>query len=168
MPTLRRESRTGLRPIIGQVLKAYGVQPLDDIGQQLKLEDALAGAAYDYLIHDELDAPAEKTGNAWLDGIFDPNIRRLMQIREDVQHDLRLTIDFDDDSDRFKRWYGFDKWLLQEEKKGRLWAEWIRWYKADDFRAKGIIYLKQERIKEIWLQAFSQGEEIVLDTRGVW
>lgn len=146
------KNAVGFRPLLGELMagnEAYKAMP--DEGWKLKLEDAIARLAEQYFVGDA--TPTQMKLQNPIDFALDLDTRHKLQLREIIQRDLRMTLDFDEVSKYGADWHDFDLWVLEREKAQETWATWIKWFKSDDFRVKNMMFLTPKKIKQLWPQA---------------
>ena len=144
MTTLQRDIRMEIR----QVLAKYRI---DDLQMEIDLAEVIrpfidAGRKY---------IPARKGDLVDYYATLaqtNPELLSRLLMRERVETAMNRNPPWDDLQ---QGWNGFDSWLVETEKAtGQTIERFMVWYNSDDFRAKGIIYLNSQRIKDYWLQAF--------------
>lgn len=148
MTTLQRDIRMEIR----KVLAKYDI---DNLQMEIDLASVIrpfvdAGKKYLPGKRGDLIDMATLAAN-------NPELRARLEMRQRVETALKRNINWEDLK---QDWNTFDNWLVEREKENEGTIEgFMRWYKSDDFRAKGVIYLTPQRIKDWWLQAQDTGEE---------
>lgn len=76
------------------------------------------------------------------------------EMRERVERALGRNPNWEDLK---QDWNTFDVWLIEREKQdGQTIESFMKWHNADEYRLRGVIYLTPIKIKDWWLQAFSE------------
>lgn len=84
-------------------------------------------------------------------------VARYGQDRIEYQHRVERAINLNPNWDDSKQdWNGFDLWLMEKEEAGQTIEKFMAWYKSDEFRAKGGLWLNPQKIKMFWPQAFER------------
>jgi hypothetical protein len=140
--TKKTFSAQHIRPRLAKVLLEHGID-------NLQLEIDLAAAVRPLCVVDpgvvEFDYDEERAKNG------NKDIQRLLKVRDSIQSTLRKNIY---DWERGE-WAGFDRWLAKRPENETI-ERFITWWNSDDFRRKqGTVYLNARKIKENWLQVFS-------------
>ena len=148
MTTLQRDIRMEVR----QVLAKYGID-------NLQMEIDLASVVRPFIDAGRMRVP-QKRGDlvdfyATL-AATNPELLERLKMRERVENASGRNLNWDDLK---QDWNSFDGWLVDREKEtGETIEQFMTWYRADDFRAKGVIYLTANKIKDWWMQAFEQDD----------
>jgi hypothetical protein len=149
MTTLQRNIRMDIRA----VLAGYGID-------NLKMEIDLAEVIRPFVEAGKRNIEGKR--GDMIDLILDPETKKKLQMRVRVENSLRRNLNWDDLK---QDWNTFDRWLLDtESESGETIEKFMTWYNSDSFRAKGVIYLTAQKIKDWWLQAFDEKQEY--HTRG--
>lgn len=139
MTTLQRNIRMDVRGVLAK----YGID-------NLQMEIDLAEVIRPFVDAGKRNLPGKR--GDMIDLILDPETRKKLAMRVRVENSLRRNLNWDDLK---QDWNTFDRWLVDtEEETGQTIEQFMTWFKSDDFRAKGVIYLTPQKIKDWWLQAF--------------
>lgn len=143
MTTLQRDIRMEVR----QVLAKYGI---DNLQMEMDLASVIrpfveAGKKYINGKRGDLVDLATLATNS-------PELRARLLMRVRVENALHRNIDWEDLK---QDWNTLDRWLVDtENESGQTIEAFMTWFKSDDFRARGVIYLNPQKIKDWWMQAF--------------
>lgn len=143
MTTLQRDIRMEVRAVLAK----YGI---DNLQMEMDVAEVIrpfvdAGRKYLPGKRGDLVDLATQAAN-------DPELRARLLMRQRVETALNRNINWEDLK---QDWNVFDLWLVAtEEESGQTIEHFMTWYRSDDFRAKGVIYLNPSRIKDWWMQAF--------------
>lgn len=145
MTTLQRDIRMEVRGVLAK----YGID-------NLQLEMDLAGVVRPFVEAGRKYLPGKRGDLVDLAAMAatDPELRARLLMRGRVEKALSRNINWDDLK---QDWDGFDKWLVnREEETGETIEYFMTWFNSDEFRAKGVIYLNPNKIKDWWMQAFQK------------
>lgn len=147
MPTIRRQSITGLRPIMADVLRKYFSDVIMPVERALELEKELAGAAYDYFY------PNEEQPHRY-DLFTDPQLRYRAAMVQRIEDSLKLNTD---DTPEWERVIDF---CLKQDQKGETIETYAYWCKTETGKYNAPkahqIVLKPSVIIGTWRQAFTE------------
>lgn len=141
-----------IKIIVSKILSSNGID-------NLKLEIDLVEAFKRYVFErDDGESPAEararvtaefdKIGEILrINGLGAERVAMQKRVEAALGRNLNWT-------DLKQDWDGFDLWLIEQEKRGETIERFIAWFKQDEFRARGVIYLNSQKIKDWWYQVF--------------
>lgn len=139
--------------IVKAILQSNGI----DNDTSLKLEIDLIEAWKRYLFErEEGESPAvarERVTEDYVSKVIEHAQAgaSMVEYRNRIERAMGLNPNWDDTK---QDWSGFDLWLKKKEGQGQTIESFMAWWKSDEFRAKGSIWLNPQKVKLMWGQAF--------------
>jgi hypothetical protein len=82
----------------------------------------------------------------------------LVAMQKRIEAALKMNLEREWDLPK-SDWHGYDKLLVRREKEtGQTIERFMSWFKSDEFRSKGDIWLKPKKIEQLWQRAFENAE----------